>query len=288
MSPIKLIIAFAVTCFLFIPESGIAINTQEETLTLQVHPYLPASELMNRFSPLTDYLYRKTSRKIICNISKDYQEHIDMIGKDRVDVAYLGPASYVKVTEHYGSKPILARLEINGTPLFRGVVVTRKSSGISKLGDLEGKRFAFGDKNSTMSYLVPLFMLHEAGINRDNLAGYSFLDSHSNVALGVLVGDFDAGAVKEEVFYKYKDRGLKDLEWTPAISEHLFVTRSSLPVETVEALRNALLHLRFESDAQSIMFAIKENMTALVPAKDDDYDNLKKIMNAVNRIAPDK
>jgi phosphonate transport system substrate-binding protein len=216
----------------------------------------------------------KTKIKIICTISKDYREHIDMVGQDKVDLAYMGPASYVIMTRKYGLKHVLARLEINGTPLFQGVMITRKNSSISTLHDLAGKSFAFGDPNSTMSYLVPLFMLHEAGIRKDTLARHSFLSSHQNVALGVLMGDFDAGAVKEEVFYEFKERGLKDLAWTPKISEHVFVARSTLPSGTVNSLRNALLTL---SD-KSVFSSIKSSMTALVPADNSDYNNLRSIM----------
>lgn len=282
MSSIKFFIFLALVSSVLIPISGLSAYARQ-TLTLQVHPYLPATELLDRFSPLTEYLSTKTSMEIICNISKDYQDHIDKIGNDKVDIAYLGPASYVKVTEDYGLKPILVRLEINGAPSFRGVIVTRESSAITTLKDLTGKRFAFGDPNSTMSHLVPLFMLYEAGINKKNLAGYKFLDSHHNVALGVLVGDFDAGAVKEEVFYEYKERGLKDLQWTPEISEHIFVARSSLPKKTVNELMNALLSLRTEPDSKSIMSSIKNNMTAMVTARDRDYNNLRKILDTVKR-----
>jgi len=248
--------------------------SDRESITLQIHPYLPASELIDRFAPLTKYLSEKTKIKIICNISKDYTEHIEMVGQDRVDLAYMGPASYVLMTQKYGPKHLLARLEINGSPLFQGVIVTRNNSSIRTLKDLEGKSFAFGDPKSTMSYLVPLYMLQEAGIRKNILSRHNFLSSHQNVALGVLMGDFDAGAVKEEVFYQYKERGLKDLAWTPKISEHVFVTRSTLPSGTVNSLRNALLTL---SD-KAVLSSIKTGVTALVPADDSDYSNLRSII----------
>lgn len=250
------------------------LSSNEESITLQIHPYLPASELLDRFAPLTKYLSEKTKIKVVCNISKDYRDHIDMIGQDRVDLAYMGPASYVLMTQKYGSKNVLSRLEVNGTPLFQGVIVTRKNSSIQTLKDLAGKSFAFGDPDSTMSYLVPLYMLQKAGIRKDTLARHNFLNSHQNVALGVLIGDFDAGAVKEEVFYQFKERGLKDLAWTPKISEHVFVSRSTLPSKTVSILRNALLTL---SD-KSVLSSIKSSVTALVPAADSNYNNLRSIM----------
>ena len=248
--------------------------SDEASLTFQVHPYLPASELLDRFAPLTKYLSEKTKMKIVCNISKNYTDHIDMVGQDKVDFAFMGPASYIIMTQKYGLKHVLSRLEVNGTPLFQGVIVTRKDTSIRSLKNLAGKSFAFGDPNSTMSYLVPLSMLHEAGIRKDALASHVFLSSHQNVALGVLIGDFDAGAVKEEVFFEFKERGLKDLAWTPKISEHVFVTRSNLPSEIVNSLKSAMLAL---SD-KSILSSIKSSVTALVPADDSDYNNLRSII----------
>ncbi len=256
----------------------------EKTLILQIHPYLPATDLTGRFTPLADYLSRKIKHPISIRIAKDYQEHIDQVGNDKVDIAYMGPASFVKLIDTYGRKPILARLEINGKPTFRGAIVTAKESPIKTLSDLKKCRFAFGDPDSTMSHLVPRFMMKKAGVDTDDLDGYQFLYSHHNVALGVLIGDFDAGAVKEEVFHKYKGRGLKVIAWTPHVSEHVFVASSSLPAGTVQALRKALYDLKEEQRGAAIMSAVKDNTTAMIPAADKDYNNLRSIIRALGNV----
>lgn len=264
----------------FLPSSGFP----ERSLTLQVHPYLPSSELLKKFSPLIKYLKKRLESDIVCNISGDYQEHIKMVGNDKVDIAYLGPVSYIKVVKNFGSKPLLARLEIKGSPLFQGVIFTHKSSSVRSVKDLKGKRFAFGDPDSTMSHIVPLSVLYDNGIKLTDLYKHAFLPGHRNVALGVLMGDYDAGAVKEEVFHEYKDRGLIDLKWTPKISEHLFVTKSSLPDETIKKLRAALLSLRDDPDANRIMSSIKQGVTGLVPVEDRHYDNLRVILKKAEKI----
>jgi phosphonate transport system substrate-binding protein len=97
-----------------------------EPLKLGVHPYLPATELVERFTPLAEYLEEKTGRPVEVVISKDYAYHIGLIGKDELDIAYMGPASYVKLVEKYGQKPMLARLEVGGLPMFQGVIVSRR------------------------------------------------------------------------------------------------------------------------------------------------------------------
>ena len=256
----------------------------ERSLIFSIHPYLPATELVKRYTPLTDYLGGKLNQPVRIQISKDYQEHIDKIGRDEVDIAYMGPASYVKVTALYGKKPILARLEIKGKPAFQGIIIAGKESPLNNLKDLEGKRFAFGDPNSTMSHLVPRYMLINEGVGIDKLAAHAFLKNHQNVALGVLAGDYDAGAVKEAVFYKYEKRGLKALMKTPKISEHLFITGKNLPPGKIKLLRKAMFDLKNDEWGRIIMSSIKSSMTGMVPASDEDYNNLRTILQTLEKI----
>ncbi len=252
-----------------------------EPLVFAVHPYLPATELVEKFNPLIEYLAHEVEHRIEIDVARDYGDHITKIGDNKVDIAYMGPAGYVQMVEKYGRKPLLGRLEVNGMPSFQGVIIVRADSPLTSLSGLAGKRFAFGDPRSTMSHLVPRFMLLQEGLTIEDLGGSAFLDNHNNVALGVLSGDYDAGAVKEEVFYKYKKRGLKTLAKTPSISEHLFVAGSRLPPHVVQMLRDALYALGDTEKGLYIMKSLKHSITAIVPVNDKDYDNLRVIMKAV-------
>jgi phosphonate transport system substrate-binding protein len=252
-----------------------------EALVLSVHPYLPATEISKRFSPLVHYLGMAIDTPITLLVARSYDEHIELIGNNKVDIAYMGPSSYVIVTARHGTKPLLARLEINGKPFFHGAIIVRKESKLKSIEDLAGKRFAFGDTESTMGHLVPHYMLIEKGI--ENLAVYAHLGNHNNVALNVLSGTFDAGAVKEEVFNKYKDRGLRVIAWTPEISEHLFITSNTLSPENIAALRKAMYSLNDTRKVRDIMAGIKSTMTGMVPAEDRDYDLLRAIMQTLKK-----
>ncbi|MGK7345515.1 MAG: phosphate/phosphite/phosphonate ABC transporter substrate-binding protein [Candidatus Nitrospinota bacterium M3_3B_026] len=257
-------------------------------LKLGVHPYLSTTELVERFGPLAGWLGRRLGKPVTLEISRDYEEHISRIGDGKLDIAYIGPVSYVKLVERYGEKPILGRLEVNGVNSFRGVIIVHRDSPIDSLKNLRGKRFAFGDPGSTMSHLVPRYMLWEAGVLVSDLSDYAFLENHHNVALGVLMGDFDAGAVKEEVFKEYMGRGLRALETTPAVPEHLFVGSSALPPETVDKIRRAMSGLRDTGEGMAIMRSIKRTVTALTAADDADYDGLRKILRTYERISANR
>ncbi|MBI5674869.1 MAG: phosphate/phosphite/phosphonate ABC transporter substrate-binding protein [Nitrospirae bacterium] len=259
------------------------ISNAQESLILGIHPYLPATELIDRFTLLARYLSEKTGQPVKLEIAKDYKDHIDKIGKDKLDIAFMGPASYVKMVSLYGKKPILARLEISCKPTFRGIIIVKKESPLHSLEDLKGKSFAFADSESTMGHLIPRFVLLEAGVRVEDLASHAFLTNHNSIALGVLMGNYDAGAVKEDVFYEYKKRGLKELASTPEISEHVFVTCNSLPTEKVRTLQEALYHLKDDKKGRKILSALRDNLTGMVPAVDKDYDSLRIILQGLEK-----
>lgn len=267
-------------CNSMIPTASAA-QTEPSPLILAVHPYLPNSEIQQRFAPLADYLGKQLDRPVQVRVGRDYVQHIEAVGLNSVDIAFMGPSSYIKLTARYGAKPLLARIEINGKPLLSGYIVTGVNSALHDLTGLRGKRFAFADPDSTMGTIVPRYVMLQAGVGLKSLGSYQYLGGHKNIALGVLNGDYDAGAVKSEVYDEFTARGLRVLVRLPDVSEHLFVTRADLPAKQITLLRQALLQLKSAPDGAAILRAINKEMTAMVPVVDADYDNLRKIQRAV-------
>jgi phosphonate transport system substrate-binding protein len=263
--------------FLLLPAAGVA----REQLTLAVHPYLEAAELVKRFSPLVEYLSSRLKTEVILQISPDYDQHHEIVGLDQAEIAYVGPAPYVAIVEEYGEKPLLARMETAGSPEIQGVIIVHRDALFSNLADLRGKKFAFGDPQSTMSHLVPRLMLHQAGIDLEDLAAHAFVRNHHNVVLGVLMGDFDAGAVKEEVYDEYRDKGIRVLVKTPTVSEHLFVASSKLSPGTVADLRRYLFDLEKSPQGLAILASIQADATGLAPAADKDYNEMRRILREI-------
>jgi phosphonate transport system substrate-binding protein len=247
-------------------------------LRLGVHPYLPTVFIERHFAPLVAYLSTALGREVELVISPDYHSHIMRMGRGELDLAYMGPAPYVKLVDEYGAFPLIARLSVMGAPEFNGVIFTREGSQIRALEDLRGKRFAFGDPSSTMSHLVPLYLLDEAGVGLDDLAGHNHYGSHQDVVLAVLRGKADAGAVKQEVFARYRRRGLRAVVLTPQFSEHLFVAHQGVSVEQLRTLQQIFQQMNATDEGRAALRAIKPTVTAMVPVEDSDYDNLRRII----------
>ncbi len=262
-----------------IPVISQATDENRKELIFGVHPYLHASILVERFTPLTDYLSAQLGQKILIRVGSDYNDHVDAIKQGKVDFAFLGPALLIKLTQDRNNFAPLGRLSFSGQTSFHGAIIVRKDSGINSLSDLKGKKFAFGDPNSTLSSLLPLRLLNDAGIKLSDLSDYSNLKNHHNVALSVLLGKQDAGGVKEEVFREYESRGLKAIQWSPNIPTHLFVARQELSQNKIDTLSSLLQNLHQQSGATTILQNIKKGTTAIIPAQIEEYAELQKLIS---------
>lgn len=249
-----------------------------EPLILAVHPYLPASDLLTRLTPLATYLTRAIGRSVAVRDGRSYAEHISAIGEDAVDIAYMGPAAYVKMCDRFGPKPLVARQEVNSQIYLCNVIIVRQDSSLRDLSELKGKRFVYGDRGSTMSHVISQQVLLRAGITPAMLAQQDFFGSHNNVVMAVLSGDYDAGAVKEEVFQQQGHKGLSALATSPPVADHNFVASNRLSPMIIDTLRHSLWRLKDSAEGRAIINSLHPQMTALVPALDSDYNSLRTLL----------
>ncbi len=255
----------------------------QDQLVLGLPSYLSTTELYQHFGPLADHLSRKLNIPVKIRSESDYGDNLMNLKNGDVDIAFLGPASYVLYTRRFGTVPLLAAFESNGSKTFRGFIVVRKDSAIMRLSQLKGKKVAFSDRKSTMGHIVPRYLMLQAGIDMQQLGGHRFLDNQENVALGVMSGAFDAGAVRESIYQRYAGEGLRAIAASEPMPDHLFVARAGLPKATVSRISDILLSLRDSDEGRWILSLIQKDLTALVPVSDADYDPLRKIIERLTR-----
>jgi phosphonate transport system substrate-binding protein len=252
-------------------------------LTIGFLPYLSADELLTKYTPLANYLEKKLDRKVEIIISKDYNDHIKRVGEDKYDISFLGGIPYIKVTQQYGFKPLIARYEFHHEPTFGSIIFTTKDSLINSLDDLQNRSIAFGSEQSTLSTIVPLFMLYSKGISLEDFQSYTHMSNHENVLYGVLLGDYDAGAVAKEVFNENNNGNFKIIESSKQISTHLFVASNKLEKQTIKQIKKLFLDLSKEPFGDDILQFISPSLTGFVDLKDSDYDLHRQIIQTVEQ-----
>ena len=253
---------------------------EEKAWRLAVHPFISATELMERFQPLADYLSEATGERFVIEVSSSYEAHIHSVAEGLVDLAYMGPASFARLWREAGPHDVLAREAILGRETFHGVLLARDDSDAYGVDDVSGRTVGFVNDSSTMGYWMPRRLLAEYGIELDDLAGHRFLGNHHNVVAAVLLGDVEVGAVREEVYREYAGRGLRVLGRTADVPHHPLVARRGLTPERVARWRAALLELAAHPDGPAVLSAMGEDVSGLVPAAIDDYRPLRESLEA--------
>ncbi|PIV21862.1 MAG: phosphonate ABC transporter substrate-binding protein [Deltaproteobacteria bacterium CG03_land_8_20_14_0_80_45_14] len=237
------------------------------------------------YQPFIDYLNEATPYRFEIKLSRVYQDTIDRLGSGEIIIASCGPVSYIKASEKYPVKPILRALNKDGKPYYRGIIIVREGSEIHNLSDLKGRSFAFGQAWSTASHILPEYYLSKANIKLKDLKHYDFLRHHDSVANAVLKGQFDAGAVKDIVAYKYRKDGLRFIFMTDPIPTVPIVVRVNAPQEMVKSVKTALLNLNLKDpNCQKKMTRWDEEFKyGFTEALDSDYDSIRKILRVVEK-----
>jgi phosphonate transport system substrate-binding protein len=200
------------------------------------------------------------------HIAKSYDQGVQDIASEEVDFSRLGPASYVKAKDINSGLSILAVESEQGTKTFYGVICVRADSPIQDIAGLKGKSFAFADRNSTIGrYLSQLYLI-EHGIKASDLAHYAYLGRHDKVGTAVGMGQFHAGALKENTFNTLVAKGvpIRAIAKFPNVTKP-WVARSGLSQRVHGALREALLNLREASALKAL------GAEGFLEGQDEDY-----------------
>jgi phosphonate transport system substrate-binding protein len=236
------------------------------------------------YQPFIDYLSENTPYQFEIKLSRVYQETIDRLGRGEVMISSCGPVSYIQAREKYGVTPVVRALNRDGNPFYRGIIIVRKDSPVQTLSDLKGKSFAFGQALSTAGHIVPQYHLIQQGVYPGDLKRYVYLRHHDSVVHAVLKGEFDAGAVKDVVAYKYEKEGLRFIFTTDQIPTVLITSRPDVPNDLIESVRDVLLELDPKNPLHQQKMASwdEEFKYGFARVSDSDYDTIRTIFKMVS------
>jgi len=235
-------------------------------------------EIMKKnMQPLLRYLEEVTGREIEFQTGYDYYSTIEKFVDGTFDFGYIGPAPYIRAKNmDSDSLSICAGLQNRSGDYFHSVIVSKKGSEILTIRDLNDARFAFGSPASTLSYYVPMQMLIDSKVI-DEIHHYDFLGRHDIVAQYVIMGKYDAGAIKESVALKYASY-LQIIARSEDIPDFMIVVSSKMDKALALKIQQALYNLK----DPEILGSIKTSAIGFTPRLDSDYDNLRHIMKKVS------
>ena len=239
--------------------------------------------LFEKYQPLLDYLATQTPYTYELVLKKNYEDTVNALGSGDMDVALLGPLTYLEAHAKYGAVSILKPKGANGDARYRTVIIIKKGSAFKQLSELKGKSVAFSASKSTSGNLIPRYLLANAGLHLSDLGRYANFDYHDSVVKAVLKGQQDAGAVRDSVARKYSKLGIEIIAESDPIPTGPLVAGPGTPYAVIENIKRALLALN-PNDAghQKILQRLDDDLkSGFMDASDADYADIRAKINAV-------
>jgi len=263
-------------CFLVLP--GLTpLPGFAESLTIGLIPSEDPRTMSTEYKPLVDYLSKALDMEVKSFVATDYNGVIEALRSKKLDVAMLGPFSYVLAAA-------VADVEAFGVPetgkagvSYHAVIIARKDHGFKTLADLKGRNFAFVDPSSTSGHLFPKAALVKLGYDPDAFFGrVLFSGGHDASALSVQNGKVDAAAVADALLEAAYARGVVH-------REDIQVLWTSEPIPTVPYAMRKDLPEDLRKRVRAAFFAIHDlpigshaTIVRVDPIDDAAYDGVRE------------
>lgn len=263
-------------------ESSTTGDTQEP-FTIGVIPAQTEGEMQTAMDKLQTILAEELDREVEIEVYPDYNGVVESMNYDQIDMAYLGPLTYVIAEANSNAKAIITQL-VDGEPFYNAYVITHTDNPVASLDELlenPGEvQFAFGDPNSTSGSLIPSIELQDRGVyeseQENEFETVRFTGSHDATALAVQNKQVDAGAIDSAIYNQLVESGKIDGDQLKIVweSEPLFqypwAVLESTDDETIAKLREAFLAI----EDPEILDAF--GATGFTEADNADYESIKQ------------
>ena len=294
--------ATALTCFVAIFFSSMLISSafaeceNPETLTFSIIPTEETIQELTIYKPVIDYLSKMTGKKVEFYMPTSYSTVVEALIGKWVDVAVLGPYSYVianskdpdvAVFATYAKKP--GHIQEEG-PGYKAALITKKDSKFTTIESIKGAVIGLTDPASTSGNLVPRVVFTKV-INQpleDYFKKIVYTGGHDLSTMAVFEGKVDAAFVATHRFDNVIERGMVKKEdfnylwYSPAVPQDPFVYRGSLCPELKQKIEETFLTLQDVPECAEFLKNVKSNK--FVKMTSADYDVIRDLKKAKDEL----
>lgn len=253
-------------------------RAQTKLVRVGLIPSEDSRAMLESSQQLLDALEKNLGIKVQGFVAADYNGVIEAMRSGHVEVAYLGPFSYVLGTTVAPIEAFAtAETAKSGRTFYHSQIITRKDSGIKEVKDLKGRTFAFVDPSSTSGHLFPKAGLMKIGFDPEKDFGrVLFTGSHDANALAVANKRVDAATIADRIFDAAVQKKLVDpadiqVVWrSDPIPESPTCWRKNLPDDLKKQIKTAFLNIK------DITWADQGKLNRFVETNDQAYDIIRE------------
>ncbi len=232
---------------------------------------------------LLEQLHKALGMEIKPFVATDYNGVIEALRSKKLDIALLGPFSYVLAAGVTDVEAFTLPETEKAGATYKSVIITRKDHNLRSLKDLAGKTFAFVDPSSTSGHLFPKAGLIKAGYNPDTyFSRVIFSGGHDASAIAVQNGKVDAAAIGDVLLDMAVKRGMVKQDdivviWTSdPIPGAPFVMRRDLPADLKAKIKAAFAQM------QNVPWGPNNAIKRWLPTNDAAYDVVRDTAKVLN------
>lgn len=249
-------------------------SAEPRALTIGLIPAEDSQAMIESSRQVLDALQQQLGMPVKPFVATDYNGVIEALRAKKLDVAYLGPFSYVLASSVAEVEAFsVAVTKKTGQSAYRSVILARKDSGLRSVAELKGRNFAFVDPSSASGHLFPKAGLQQTGLDPDAYFGrVVFSGSHDASILAVANKKVDAAAVADRIFNSAVAKGTVKQDdfvvlWSSRpIPESPMVWRKDLDPALKEKLAKALANLK------DVKWGDQGVLNGFQPTSDAAYD----------------
>jgi phosphonate transport system substrate-binding protein len=256
----------------------------QSVLTVGLIPSEDSRAMIANSQAMMDMLSKALGIPVKPFVAADYNGVIEALRAKRLDIAYLGPFSYVLGATVADIEAFaVAETKRAGRTFYHSKIITHKDSGIKTVRDLKGRNFAFVDPSSTSGHLFPKAGLMKAGFDPDKDFGrVIFSGSHDSSAIAVQNRKVDAAAIADRILDQAIAKGLVKAEdivtvWnSDPIPESPTVWRRDLPADLKRRIQAAFLEVK------DIPWSDQGLLNGFKPTSDAAYNVIRDTAKLLN------
>ena len=285
--------AILMTYWMAIDQETLAANCENpDSLTFAMVPTEETVAELELYKPVTDRMAKLTGKKISFFMPTSYASVVEGLLSHFVDVAVLGPYTYVianskdptvEVFATYAKRP--GHMQEEG-PGYRGVLISKKGTKYTSIKSLKGSLVGLTDPGSTSGNLMPRVAFTKV-IGMDLEKFFSkvvYTGSHELSTVAVVQGKVDAAFVASHRFDNVVNKGEATLEgvnilWqSDPIPQDPFVYRNTLCDDIKAKIRETFLDLKGKPGSKTFLDNVKSN--TFVEMSSDDYNIIRDLKKA--------
>lgn len=260
-------------------------NNWPQKLNFGVIPVAGSTSMKENFSGLTDHLSKKLGIEVDLQLAGDYTAVITGMQHKHLDFAYFGPESYVQANKRANAEVIVSEVGIEtGLPGYKGIILTKKGSGLNTLEDIKGKTWAFTSSQSTSGTLVPTVMFFKKGIDPQKyFSKVVYSGGHEASILSVKAGKIDAASTNTLDYSRgvgkaWKDEDFNKIWVSDLIPASPMAVRGDLPESLKKAIKEAFLSYDDKAGLEKL------KIKGYVEAQDSTYDAIRDLMDVKKQL----